>query len=180
MNNEKETQEPPVVKTLDMKENKFTANGQEYFISEKISVRRFREYEKLVPQLTFGIGFNEMYAALGKSYKALNEKRFADAAIITHNIMSGIKDADDEKRFHPALHMCALVINRKGEDTGKYDKALMEQKISDWEEEGLNMLDFFTLALTSINGFKETYILHIQKQAQELVEKSDLMKKVSS
>lgn len=178
MNNE-EKEKVPTVKSFDTKGNQFVANGHNYYISEKISVRRFREFEKLVPQLTFGVGFNEMYAALGKAYKALNDKRNADAAVIVHNIMSGIKDADDESRFHPALHTCALVINREGEDTGKYDKALQEEKIRDWEEEGLNMLDFFTLALTSINGFRETYLLHIQKQAQELVEKTDLMKKTA-
>lgn len=169
----------PMVKSFNPKEQTFIANGKKYYISEKISVRRFREYEKLVPLLTFGLDFNSVFAALKKGYAAANEKRFADVAVILHNIMSGIKDADDEKRFHPALLVCALVINREGEDPGKYDEALQTEKIQDWQEEGLNMLDFFTLALTSINGFKETYLLYIQKQAQELVEKSELMKKVA-
>lgn len=167
----------PIVKSFNVKDKVFMANGRKYYMSEKISVRRFREYEKLVPLLTYGMGFNEIFSALKKAYAAANEKRFADVAVMLHNIMSGIKDADDEKRFHPALLVCALVINREGEDPGAYDESVQIEKIEDWQKEGLNMLDFFTLALTSINGFRETYLQYIAQQAKDLIEKSDLIQK---
>lgn len=165
------------VKAISLKEKTFKANGNTYHISEKISVNRWREYEKLVPLLTYGVGFDETFKAINKAYSAVNDKRFADAAVILHNVMSGIKDADDDKRIHPALLMCALVINKEGEDTGIYDEPTQLAKIQDWEKEGLDMLTFFQLALNSIKGFRETYLLYIQREAQNLIAKSDLMAK---
>ena len=169
-------------KKIDVSAGSFTANGRKYRVAEVISVERFKQYEKLEPKLTFGLSFEEMFKNLRKAYDATNEQRFADASVIIHNMMSGIKDLENDKRIHPALAMCALVINFEGEDTGVYDEAVTLQKIDDWTKEGLNMLDFFTLALNSIRGFRETYLLFIQEQAKRevsLFEKDDEMERKS-
>lgn len=168
----------PEVKSLTVLDNMFEANGHKYYITEKISVRRWREYEKMVPKLTYGLGFKEIYNALQKAYTSINEKRFADSAVIVHNILSGIKDADDENRFPDALWVAALIINREGEDTSVFNEDFQREKIMDWQAEGYNMLDFFRFALNAISGFRETYLLSIQKQAEDLVQKSDLMQKM--
>jgi hypothetical protein len=162
---------------LDFTQKSFKANGKTYHISEKISIDRWAEYEKLMPRLTYGIDFESMNKSHAKAFAALNEKRFADAAVIIHNLMSGIKDANDDTRVHPALLMCALVINFEGEDVGLYDKNIQLQKIEDWKAEGLDILSFFAFALRSINGFRETYLLYIAAQAEKIIEKSELIKK---
>lgn len=152
------------VKTLDLfKINSFEANGHKYHISKKISIVRWKEYEKLEPRLTYGVDFNSMFKQIRTAYDALNSKegKIADAAVILHNLMSGIKDIESEKREHPALLMCALVINRDGEDTGTFDEKLQLEKINDWRKEGFDVLPFFTFALFSIQGFKETYVQYI-------------------
>lgn len=156
------------VKGIDKKQREFMANGRKYIIMEKISIERFKQYEKLVPQLTMGITFNEMFASLRKAFGLLNNPtpKPLDAGIIIHNLMSGISASNDEKRFSPALMMAALIINREDEDPGKYDEQLMLDKIADWQAEGYDMLDFFELSLNAIQGFRETLIKYTQETAK--------------
>lgn len=160
---EKEQTGPPQLKTIDVKTKEFTANGKKYYIMDKISAERYKEYEKLVPVLTFGIGFNEIYSNLMKLWENLNKQNFADSAVICHNIMKGISTIDDPKRVHPAHMMAALVINREGEDVRGYDEQLMKDKIQDWIVEGYDMMSFFGLSLSSIHGFKETLLKYTQE-----------------
>lgn len=146
----------------------FEANGNKYVVSKHISAERFKEYEKLVPNLTYGLSFQEIYKQLGKLYNHLNKQSFADAAVICHNIMGGIRQIDDVKRIHPALEMCALVINRENEDTRVYNRELMLAKINDWQEEGLDMMSFFRFALNIIEGFRETLIESTREKLNQL------------
>jgi hypothetical protein len=133
----------------------FTANGKKYILKDRLSIARFKEYEKLVPHLTFGIGFDEMFAGLKKIYNHLNSStpKPLDAGIIAHNLMSGIAEINDKKRIHPALKMA--------------DALLMADKISDWEKEGLDMMPFFELSLSTIQGFNERLIEFTQDQKKK-------------
>lgn len=166
-------------KSVNFNERFFKANGKTYFIADKISVNRWKQYEKLMPRLTYGIDFDSMQKALLKAYNSLNDKKFADAAVILHNLMSGIKDANDDKRIHPALLMAALLINAEGEDAGIYDEKTQLNKISDWEKEGLDILGFFAFALNTINGFRETYLLYIKEQAEQVLDQSQFKKQLA-
>ena len=152
------------LKTIDFNKKEFIANGQKYIISDKISIRRYAEYQKLMPRLTYGLGFDEIFKSLKNAYAHLNKQNFADSAVIIHNIMNGISNVEESSRIHPALKMAALFVNREGEDTKVYDEELMTKKIEDWTEEGYNVSDFFTLSLSSINGFREAYSESIQKK----------------
>lgn len=152
------------VPTLPEEGREFTANGNKYIIMDKISVGRWKEYEKLVPRLTFGIGFAEMFANLKKLYAALNKQQFADSSVICHNMMSAIKDVDNEKRVHPALMMAALFINREDENPAVYDEKIILEKIEDWTKEGLDISGFFMLSLNSMKGFGDAYREFIKEQ----------------
>lgn len=168
----KKSASPPEPRSVDFNKKFFEANGKRYFICDKISINRWKEYEKLMPRLTYGLDFDTMNKQHTKAYAALNDKKFADAAVILHNLMSGIKDANDDSRVHPGLLMAALLINYEGEDAGIYDLQIQLKKIKDWEAEGLDILGFFAFALASINGFRETYLSYIQSQAESLSEKT--------
>ena len=157
----------PKAKSLDLlKTRTFQANGHTYHLVKEIPISRWREYEKLEPQLTYGLSFKEMQQQLTKAYNSLNSKegRWADAAVIIHNILSGLKAIESETRNHPALMLAALVINREGEDAGVYNEALQIEKISDWEKEGYDVTPFFTFALISIQGFRESYLEFIASE----------------
>lgn len=160
-------------KEIDFKSKEFMANGHKYIISDKITIRRFAEYQKLMPRLTYGLGFDEIFKNLKTAYANLNKQNFADAAIIIHNVMNGISNVEESSRIHPALKMAALFINRENEDIKDYNEELIKEKIEDWAKEGFNMSDFFTMSLNSISGFREAYQEYIQKN-KELEDMSSL------
>lgn len=151
------------LKQIDFKDREFMANGRKYIISNKISIRRYAEYQKLIPGLTFGLGFDEIFKNLKQAYNHLNKQNFADSAVILHNVMNGISNVEETARIHPALKMAALFINREDEDLKLVDEELIKQKIEDWTEEGYNISDFFTLSLNSIEGFREAFQEYTQK-----------------
>ena len=157
------------IKSITPGTNEFVANGNKYIVKSKISVARFKEYEKLVPQLTMGIGFDEMFASLKKAYGHLNspQPKPLDAGIIIHNLMNGIVGINENKRIHPALKMAALVIDREDENPANYDEQLMQDKIADWQKEGLDMISFFDLSLNSIQGFNERLIQFTQEKEKQ-------------
>ena len=161
------------VKTLAKDQKEFTANGVKYLISDKLTPERWKEYEKLVPRLTFGLSFQDVYNQLHKAYGYLNKPNPepVNAGVVIHNIMNGIRGIEDEKRIHPAMMMAALVILRENEDPRTYDQALMLEKVADWQKEGYDMMSFFALSLSSIQGFRETLIeytrTHLTQTSQE-------------
>lgn len=155
------------VKTLDLKEKKFTANGNKYVISEKISIERYIEYQKLSPLLTFGTNFEEMFKQLKKVYENLNKQNFADSAVIIHNLLTSVGTVEQSSRVPAALKMAALFINREDEDITVYNEEIMTDKILDWTKEGYNIGDFFSLALNSISGFRQAYLEFTEKNQAE-------------
>ena len=157
-----------VIKTIEKGQKEFNANGKKFTILDKISPEKFKVYEQLVPELTFGLGFSQIYASLQKLYAMLNKQEFANSAVVCHNIMNGIKTIDDPKRIHPALKMAALMIVREDEDPRIYDETIMLDKINDWQEEGMDMMGFFELSLTSIQGFKQALIDCTKKNLSEI------------
>lgn len=164
-------------RAVDLKEKTFVANGKRYVITDKISIERWKQYEKLQLRLTYGVSFDELNNNIKKAFALLNKPNPEplNAGIILHNIMNGIKDADDEKRVPPGLLMCTLVMNTEDEDVSVYNEQIAMDKINDWREEGLDILTFFSWALNSIKGFRGTYLSFIQAQA-ELLQSSELMK----
>jgi hypothetical protein len=174
MNNEQTQPAPaPIQKVFDPKCTSFTANGTKYYVSTKLSIKRYEEYEKLQPKLTFDLDFSVMFSTLKKAYAALNDRKFADSAVIIHNLMSGIEDIRNEKRIHPALLMAALAINSEGEDPGTYDESAQLKKIEDWRAEGFDIYGFFIFALNTIKGFALEYN---EFTAEGAIEKTNMKK----
>lgn len=161
------------VKKIDLAQGWFMANGKKYIISNSISTERYKEYEKLEPKLTYGVGFEELFRNVKKAYELVNQQKFADSAVVLHNIMAGIKEVEDPKRIHPALTMCALVINLEGEESARYSKEMVASKVEDWTAEGLDMIDFFILALKSIKGFRLTYLEYIQNESNLILKQNE-------
>lgn len=155
------------IKKLDLKQKNFTANGNNYRILDSIPLSRHIQHQKMIPRVTYGVGFNQMFTALKKAYEHLNNKKFADSAVVIHNVMSGIADVENENRHDPALLICTLFIVRDGEDIGVYDEGLSALKIKDWEIEGYEINGFFHLALISIEGFRETFLEYLSQKSQD-------------
>lgn len=147
------------VKDLPRGEKYFTANDKKYHVSKNICIERWRYYEDFQALIGFGRSFDELFQSFKKIWEALDEKggaKVATASIVCHNAMTGVKTKLEE-RHHPALMICTLFCNYEGEDETVYDEEIMNQKIEDWQKEGYNINDFFSLAWTLVPGFIETY-----------------------
>jgi hypothetical protein len=156
--------------TPDTKE--FTACGKRYLIEEKISHQRWKEFQFFSQELMMGITPSQTMQAFLEIYKITNEEgcRKGDIAVIARDAMKGLESIDT--RRDSALMLCTLFINTEDEDRRYISDDLMEQKINDWLEEGIDEKSFFALALSSIDGFTEAYraifeISSLEKKMQE-------------
>lgn len=149
------------LKVIDIKTKSFTANGKTYNIEMGgISMNRFIMYEKLQIELGYGVTFIQMYDALKECYELTNKQKFADLAVKLYNILQSVKTF--EERRTPAFELCALFINETNEDRAVITKDMIDAKILDWEDEGLDAIPFFQLAVSSLQSFSTAYNLAIQ------------------
>lgn len=129
-------------------------SGKEYKIINSLPVGRFMAFEKLQAHVGWGLDFYSMFQKLKSLYDLLNDKKFADAAVMVHNLMNGIARNID-KRHHPALQLCTLFIVAGDEDVSTWDEDSAAKKIEDWSD--IDSSDFFLLAANTVSGFIETY-----------------------
>ena len=144
------------IKKIDLKKPYIEANGKKYTISKSLSVERWRHFEDLQALVGFGRSHDEIFKMVKKAYEALQHPKVADASVILHNILTGMKDKLDQ-RHHPAMLICALFINAEGENEKIYDEKVMNSKIEDWQKEGYDANDFFQLAWNWVPNFIENY-----------------------
>jgi len=149
---EKENRE---LKSLDLNQKKFEANGKTYHIRKSMSFERYRMYEKLQIEVGYGANFIQIYDNVKSAYELVNKSEFANTAVKLHNILSGIKNI--ESRQLPALRICSLFINAEGEDEKVITDEMIDEKIADWEAEGYDIFPFFQLAINSIPDFSLAY-----------------------
>lgn len=145
------------LKPLPVNDKKFTANGNVYFIEDHISISRWNRYEELQLEVAYGTNVKAMQEKLGEVYDLINQQKFADAAVHLHNIRVGVEQLTDDTRYNAVVRMCALIINREGEDRRYISEEIMLQKINDWETEGYDMGSFFAIAISSIPGCIEIF-----------------------
>lgn len=144
------------LKVIDINAKKFTANGKNFNIEMGgIAISRLIEYEKLQIELGYGLSFIQVYEGLKETYEMNNKRRDADVAVKLYNMMRGIKTFEDRRL--PALELCTLFINTDNENRGVYTKEMVNEKISDWEAEGLDAVPFFQLAINSLQNFSQAY-----------------------
>lgn len=147
-------------------DGKFTANGKNYSVQGRFSFKRWRAFKKLQVEAGYGESLTEHQDKLGQIYEAVNETRFADAAVMTQGLMQGVANLD-ESRYEWGLKICMLFVNYEGEDLARWDDDLMNEKLTDMEVEGMDVQDFFQLGFTSIPGFMKIYENFTQGTSKE-------------
>lgn len=133
-------------------EKEFTANGKKYFLEPQVSVERFRKMSEFEIELSYSTTFKRMYAGLNELREILNQAKFVDAAVKLRDIQEGMQRVTDTSNHHPIMKYCALIINSHEEDRRAYDEKIMEEKIKDWEEEGIPIASFFAVVLHTVDG----------------------------
>lgn len=148
------------LKKIKLEDLEFMAKGKKYFIEPEISAERFAKMQELEIELGFGVNYKTMQEGLGEAYELLNRGKNADAAVHIHHIREGIVGL--ENREFPILQYCACMINTENEDRRKWDEHVMNEKIKDWNEEGIEYTSFFPLAINMVRGLKENYVKFTQ------------------
>ena len=146
---------------IDPNTEMFVANGREYRVHKSVSFDRYEAYEILQVEIGLSRTFAQFQAQINEAYGLCNQVAsgkpvFADLAILLRDMMIGASLVG-ERQTNGVLRMCALFINREGEDIRYIDEALIESKVEDWRIEGVDMSFFFQFALRSIPGFFEAY-----------------------
>jgi hypothetical protein len=143
------------LKKLPIEEGRFTANGRTYVIETGFSIERYAMYQRFQIEAGFGVTFEEMLKNWEKVTNYANQLRFADIAVLAHNMQRGVIKVSEREPV--LLKMCALFINEELEDRRTITDDVISRKINDWKEEGYDITSFFTLALNTINGFIENW-----------------------
>lgn len=150
---------PILPKRIDMTKTSFMANGKEYFITSHLSVSRFCEFQILEKEVAFSMTFDNVFKEINEACELFDGSKsfgdFAQARIKLDNLRRGIAKLEDKEPS--ALKLCTLFINAKDEDPSFWNNDLMTQKIEDWKIEGIDVSDFFQLALNTLNGFTDIY-----------------------
>ncbi|MGG5503228.1 hypothetical protein ACPDHQ_07330, partial [Myroides odoratimimus] len=68
---------------------------------------------------------------------------------------------------HPVLRYCALFINEEKEDRRIINDQMIQSKINDWQEGGVDMNSFFLLLLSLVKGGKEEFKKYIQNTSSQ-------------
>ena len=143
------------LKTPEIVNNNFEANGRNYHISNSLSIDRYKEDEKLDHHVIFGADPAGLAKTLDEVFELLNKSKQAEAAVKIHNVRAGIDYKNDKNREHPMLYLCALFLNREDEDVNIYDQAISDSKIQDWKTAGIEMVFFFQLARSLIRFYAD-------------------------
>lgn len=136
---------------------RFVANGREYRVSQSVTFERYEAYEVLQVEVGLARTFEQFSDEIKECYNLCNQVAsgkhvFADLAVRLRDLMIGVQLVGAHET--PAvLKLCTLFINREGEDIRTIDDGIMDQKIHDWREEGIDLRWFFTFALSSIPGY---------------------------
>lgn len=164
-----------ILRTIEPKVGfKFEANGSKYIIEDKLSIARSIESTKLELQL-FDLSSSSIKSKLISAYNDLNGTnkdrtvKFADAATKIHNLVNQI-DSNLNFKDLPILKYCALYINKTDEDRRTISKQQIEDKITDWQEAGLDISGFFLLVLSVLPHVKKDFVKFmedISKKSQE-------------
>lgn len=142
---------------IDFKTGRFKANGHEYYIADYLPVGRDLRYSLMVPKLSFGSDFRSIFEMISKHYKLATDgdsplKALHEIAISSMNALDGIKRLNEKDRYPIYYELCALFVNRMDEDPATITDSQIQEKIQDWEKEGIPREDFFALAIASIKG----------------------------
>lgn len=144
----------------------FVANGTTYYVAnaeEGISLIRYRELSKMLPQIGFDGSLMDIYGALNKAKGLLDAQQWTGTAVLLHNLMESISSA--ERNWPLSIRACALFIYAEGEDRAQLPTPeMIEKKARDWNE--IHPMDFFFCCLKVATSWNEE--LAVRQQMMEV------------
>lgn len=134
-------------------------SGKIYKIEpEKISTKRFREYEILSLMLAFSSDFKTFYTTLTDIIKQIegltNIGQIFAILSKLKNLVAGIGNYTQNSE-PKIIRFCALFCNEESEDVTKFENDMIKAKFDDWGN--IPISDFFLLVSELIPSFKKSY-----------------------
>lgn len=134
-------------------------SGKIYKIEpEKISTKRFREYEILSLMLAFSSDFKTFYTTLTDIIKQIegltNIGQIFAILSKLKNLVAGIGNYTQNSE-PKIIRFCALFCNEENEDVTKFENDMIKAKFDDWGN--IPISDFFLLVSELIPSFKKSY-----------------------
>lgn len=131
----------------------FMANGVKYHIrsvKEGLGFIRYKQMRQMLSVVGFNATYAEQIQALQRMIKAANtlvtkEPKLDQLFLEIENMKQAVQKADKEWDY--SLYAATLFILREGEDVNTWSEAIANEKLSDWQAEGLHEFDFFTLVM---------------------------------
>lgn len=146
----------PDPKTVEPGARSLIANGRTYHKADSISAKRYGWMERLNVELAYGRDPGEMFAGHKRAFDLLNKQHFAEAAVAIHDQMSGIGKIADGREA-TAVRLTMLFWNYEGEDVKDMTEELMQEKVNDMMEEGIDIRFFFEQAVSTAPGLLAAY-----------------------
>lgn len=143
------------LKRINLEKGTFEAGGKTYTIEKGLSLERYVEHTVLEKELAFGTTLKGIFDKLMGLREHLNGAKFVDSAVVLDDILRGI--ARVEEREPTIYRICALFMNTPDEDRATINEDMITEKITAWKAEGLDVRDFFTVALNSVSGYFGIY-----------------------
>lgn len=160
------------LRVIDFSETKsFECGGRKFYLHDSLSFARFMELQKLILEFSFSASFQDIYKNLMLVYDHLNNLKFADSAVIIHNMMYGIIKLDDKE--DSALRIASLFINEENEDVAEYNEAKSKDKINCWAKE-LDVTPFYQLAVSTVPAWTAAFRHVSQDISQKEMEKQKI------
>lgn len=175
------------IKKVDLDAKSFIANGNQYFLSEGLSFERLWKYELMQRELAFNMSASDLFNLILDTYNGINDvvrdpSKGNNLIVKLHNAMTSLNNLTERKP--KIFYISTLFWNKVGEDARVWSNELAEEKIYDWQEEGLDATFFLAQSLSFMKDFLESYNKFIQNTSQ-LVEQeeiliSEVMKSIST
>lgn len=162
------------LKHIDFDSGKFEANGKIYYLESQLTIARYCEFQILEKELGMGMTLKEFYDGLMTQRQLLNQTRFVDCAVWTDKMI--LHCAKLKEKEPTVLKFCTLFCNIEDEDRNTWGNDLVVKKMEDWKQSGIDVKDFFVLALTLAPRYIEIY----NDFTQSISEKLGIAKEVVS
>lgn len=135
---------------------------KEYYLCESMSMDFLIRFEQLQLEVAYGNTFSEIYNSLNELEAKLQRALFVDASVILYNLKNSLNPEKlQDKKKNAVLQIAALFLRAKDEPVDVWNEAVINAKIMDWLNSGVDYKDFFLLVMKLVpnlsNAYKELF-----------------------
>lgn len=131
--------------SLSSEVTQFEANGVTYYVESQLSIARYRMFQRFQREIVTGISHIELIELLKTNCENVNgfiRGKDTLGQLYADNI-NALNQANNLEAKEPfEVWISTLFCNTQDEDRRKFEIPVMQEKIRNWEEAGIDM-DFF-------------------------------------